>query len=115
MFLYCECGWFQDDFWKKGEYSPLENDIFNSLKSELFSSRIYLPKDEAYSMVGDISILVDENGRFYIDSKEYVAAHLEKIARRIRKMAVLTHEDWLKTKDTFKCPKCGRNDRIGMD
>jgi hypothetical protein len=50
MFLYCECGWSQDDFWKEGVYSPLENDYFNSLKKELLKGKIYLPNDKPYPM-----------------------------------------------------------------
>jgi rubredoxin len=30
-------------------------------------------------------------------------------------MAIPTQEEWEKVKDTFKCPKCGKNDRIHID
>ena len=113
MFLYCECGWSQDDFWKEGVYSPLENDYFNSLKKELLKGKIYLPNDKPYSMIEN-TILHDENG-FYFDSRQYVAKNLERIANTIKSMAIPTQEEWEKVKDTFKCPKCGKNDRIHVD
>lgn len=114
MFLYCECGWSQDDFWKEGVYSPLENDYFNSLKKELLKGKIYLPNDKPYPMINNGTILHDENG-FYFDSREYVAINLERIVNTIKSMAIPTQEEWEKVQDTFKCPKCGKNDRIHVD
>ena len=113
MFLHCECGWSQDDFWSS-KYSPLENSCFNSLKKELLQGKIYLPNDQPYPMMDGMTILHDEKG-FYIDSREYVSFNLERIAKRIKNMAVPTIEDWKKVQDTFKCPKCGKSEGIHLD
>ena len=114
MFLHCECGWSQDDFWQDGEYTPLDNDYFNSLKKELLKGKIYLPDDKPYPMMHDEVIFHDDKG-FYLDSRNHVANQLERIAKNIRKMAVPTFEEWSNIKENFKCPKCGRNDRIQLD
>ena len=61
MFLHCECGWSQDDFWSS-EFSPLENPCFNALKKELLQGRLYLPVDKPYPLMGNVTILHDDNG-----------------------------------------------------
>ena len=114
MFLHCECGWSQDDFWKEGEYSPLDNSIFNALKKELLQGKLYLPNDRPYYMIEELTILHDENG-FYIDSREYVSYQLKRIVKNISTMVIPTIEEWEKVKDNFKCPKCGKNDRLYID
>lgn len=113
MFLHCECGWSQDDFWSI-EYSPLDNPCFNSLKKELLQGKIYLLVDKPHPLIGNITVLHDENG-FYVDSREYVAVQLERIARNIKGMAVPTIEDWEDIKENFRCPKCGKNSAIYLD
>jgi len=114
MFIYCECGWAQDDFWKDGVYSPLENDYFNSLKKDLLKGKIYLPVGEPHLMNEGVIINYDEKG-FYMDSRDYVSRQLEKTIKTIRNMVIPTIEDWEKVKDNFKCPRCGKSERLHLD
>jgi ubiquitin C-terminal hydrolase len=42
-----------------------------------------------------------------ISGREFVARELERVAKSIRNMDVLTDEEWRSIKDSWKCPKCG--------
>jgi len=104
-FLSCKCGWSQDDFWNKDGYNPFRQDIVDYWK------KILLEQDEVSCeryVLDELNVPYEiRDGKYYADSRYFVAALLEEKAKSIRNMSVKTYQDWQKNKDIFVCPKCG--------
>ena len=104
-FLHCHnCDWSQDDFWDKDGYNPLEAKRVEDLKDSLFKDKIRF--DSSFFKETGVPFSIDDEGP-YCTGQDYVAWELERRARSIRNMKVLTNDDWLNVRSNWKCPECG--------
>lgn len=96
-YLHCHnCGWEQDDFWKKSNRNyPIRQDTIEWLRDLLEK---------------DTSEIQMEGSCISMDTREIVALELERMAKRIRNMKIKTYEEFKKIKDNFKCPVCKSSD-----
>lgn len=108
MYLKCKnCTWSQDDFWSK-DYTPLKN--INNLNEKLLQDKVYDDYENLEYLIdlaGERKLVEKDEKGYYIDGISYVIGNLAKINQIISNMYIKTYEDYLKIKDTFKCPRCG--------
>lgn len=103
-YLHCHgCDWGQDDFWSL-TYSPFHSSSWTHWVKEFeeiaFNGKLDDPIKERYDTKG---LGLPEATTY----REFFALEMERKASIIKDMAVPTWEDWIKIRDSFKCPRCG--------
>jgi hypothetical protein len=99
-YLHCHnCGWEQDDFWKKDGWSPVKS--VESWREDFLS-------DKFWDKFSTDPIFIQECGD--ITFQEVLAREFEKNARKIRNMKYRTMDEFRELNPERKCPMCGKRE-----